>query len=67
MGHFPPRGAETGLDCPACNAKLRVERQCRSAHLICPQCGKTYEIRDFIALGDEKLETFLDSVYLDRI
>ncbi len=67
MGYFPPRSAETGLDCPVCKAKLRVERQCRSARLVCPHCAKTYDIREFIAEGDEKLETFLDSVYLDRI
>lgn len=67
MGYFAPRIVETGLKCPQCGEKLHAERSCKHVQLRCHKCNKICNLKDYINSGDEKLEAFLENIYIDRI
>ena len=64
---FVRKSALTTLKCPKCGACLTAERSCFSARMHCEMCNEIYPIEDYIAKADEKLEDFLDGLYIDRI
>lgn len=67
MGYFAAREAQTSLSCPACGKKLKIARTCHRAYMVCPSCGQTFPLRDFIEKADEAMEDFLNNCFIDRI
>ena len=67
MGYFAAREAQTSLSCPACGKKLKIARSCHKAYMVCPSCGQTFPLRDFIEKADEAMEDFLNNCFIDRI
>ena len=53
--------------CPACGKKLKIARTCHKAYMVCPSCGQTFPLRDFIEKADEAMEDFLNNCFIDRI
>lgn len=67
MSCFPPRDAETALQCPKCGAKLHIRRSCQNVEMVCLSCSSYFPLKDYIANADEVMENFLECVYCDRI
>ena len=65
--HSGAREAQTSLSCPACGKKLKIARTCHKAYMVCPSCGQTFPLRDFIEKADEAMEDFLNNCFIDRI
>lgn len=61
------RKAQTTLPCRECKAQVVIERSCHEVHLVCPSCGRTYPVQQYIQEADEAMETFLEQVYCDRM
>lgn len=65
--YFAPRQAQTTLPCPHCTGKLQIARTCHEAYMRCPECGRRFPLREFIAKADDVMEHFLESLYVDRV
>ena len=57
----------TTVCCKRCGTPLFIERTCHEVHMFCPTCGKRFPLSEYIALADETMEEFLNSVYCDRM
>ena len=61
------RKVQTTVRCKHCGTPLFIERSCHEVHMFCPKCGKAFPLSEYIALADEAMEEFLNSVYCDRM
>lgn len=61
------RTAQTTIPCKHCGAPLTAQRGCREVTLHCETCRKSFEIKEYVHLMDDALETFLDQAFCDRI
>lgn len=61
------RDSETFQKCPQCGRRLHIARTCHEVFMKCPDCGKKYPLKDYIDKMDDKMESFLENVYVDRI
>lgn len=61
------RTAHTTIPCKQCDTPLIAQRGCREVRLYCETCRKNYDLKEYVHLMDEALETFLDQAFCDRI
>ncbi|QJT08267.1 dual CXXC motif small (seleno)protein [Oceanidesulfovibrio marinus] len=69
MSHFfsSRRTVTTTIPCKHCGTPLVAHRGCREVTLRCEKCRKSYDIKEYIHLMDDALESFLDQAFCDRI
>lgn len=65
FGHA--RTAQTTIPCRVCGAALRVERTCHEVVLRCAACRTTHGVGEYATQMDDVLESFMESVYCNRI
>ena len=53
------RKVQTTVCCKHCGTPLFIERTCHEVHM--------FPLSEYIALADEAMEEFLNSVYCDRM
>ena len=56
------RKVQTTVRCKHCGTPLFIERSCHEVHMFCPKCGKAFPLSEYIALADEAMEEFLNSL-----
>lgn len=61
------RVAPTTIPCKQCGKPLVAHRGCREVTLRCDTCRKSYDIKEYVHLMDDALESFLDQAFCDRI
>lgn len=55
------------MECKQCGLDLTAYRECQEVILRCPQCGATYELKEFVSEMDEDFEEEMGFVPMDRI
>ncbi|MFW5734797.1 MAG: dual CXXC motif small (seleno)protein [Oceanidesulfovibrio sp.] len=61
------RTARTTIACKQCGSPLVALRGCREVTLRCETCRRNFDLKEYVHLMDEALETFLDQAFCDRI
>lgn len=58
--------AET-MHCQKCQTELTALRGCREVSLRCPECGATYDLKDYYQEIDDSFEEEMGFVPMDRV
>nr|WP_321257506.1 dual CXXC motif small (seleno)protein [uncultured Pseudodesulfovibrio sp.] len=56
-----------GMECKLCGFDLTAYRGCQEVTLRCPQCGETYDLKEFVSKMDDDFEEEMEFVPMDRI